>query len=115
MACLIYILAFVITVEQAFDCISTNLVIFKGRGHEGNGLMARWMGIAGQWWWTIKLPVVAYVWYLAVAVGPGWIKVSMSALPAGYISVPFTVVALLVVASVYGYVLRNNYKIAWRK
>jgi hypothetical protein len=93
------LLAVVLSAQQAFDCISTNLVISKGRGHEGNGLMAKWMGLTGQWWWMIKLPLVAYVWWLAIMSGGSRI-----------------VIAFLIVAiAVYAWVLWNNYKIAWRQ
>lgn len=96
---MVYLLAIILTVEQAFDCISTNLVLSKGRGHEGNGLIAKWMGLTGQWWWTIKLPIVGFVWWFAIY-GSG-----------SRIAIAF----LLVSAVVYAWVLYNNYKIAWRQ
>lgn len=99
MAAFAIVVAIILTVEQAFDCISTNLVISKGRGHEGNGIIAKWMGLTGQWWWTCKLPVVAAVWWFAVEGG-------MSR---------FAVAFLIVGVLVYAWVLYNNYKIAWRQ
>lgn len=94
-----YLLAAILTAEQAFDCISTNLVISKGRGHEGNGVVAWLQGQLGQWWWIIKLPVVGFVWWFAVE-GDGS---------------RFTTAFLIVAALVYAWVLYNNYKIAWRQ
>lgn len=93
------ILALLFAVEQAFDVISTNLVISKGRGFEANSLMGKWQAFAGRWWWTIKVPMVCFVWWFAYA-GAG------SSL----------VVAFLLLAVIgYAYVLYNNYLIAWRQ
>jgi hypothetical protein len=95
----LYALAVILTAQQALDVISTNLVISKGRGHEGNGLIARWMNLTGKWWWTIKLPLVAVIWWLVLHFGP----------------VPMLVAMFAFLAAVYAYVLINNYQIAWRK
>lgn len=95
----LYALTVILTAQQALDVISTNIVISKGRGHEGNGLMARWMNVSGQYWWTIKVPLVAAIWALPLYFGP----------------VPMLVAMLAFLAAVYAYVLINNYQIAWRK
>jgi hypothetical protein len=95
----LYALAVILTVQQGLDYVSTKLVLSKGRGHEGNGLMARWMEVSGKWWWTIKLPLVGIIWGLALSYGP----------------VPMLVAMFAFLAAVYTYVLINNYQILWRK
>ena len=45
----LYALALIITVMLAFDYISTALIIRKGRGREGNPLVAWWMQKTGKW------------------------------------------------------------------
>ncbi len=95
----LYALTVILTIQQVLDVISTNLVISKGRGSEGNGLIARWMKVSGQYWWTIKVPLVAAIWVLPLHFGP----------------VPMLVAMFAFLAAVYAYVLINNYQIAWRK
>lgn len=114
MAAFAIILAVILTAEQAFDCISTNLVISKGRGHEGNGLMAKWMGLAGQWWWIIKLPAVALIWWAVIAGGPFWVRIRYPFSDASF-SFPLFTFGLALVVIGYGLVVRNNFKIAWRQ
>ncbi len=94
-----YVLLLVVTVEQVFDVISTVLIIKKGRGSEGNGLMAKWQAITGKWWWTIKVPLILAVWAVVQHYGP----------------LPYIVAVLALLASIYAVVLVNNYQIAWRK
>lgn len=96
---ILYALAIILTVQQGLDYVSTKLVISKGRGHEGNGLMARWMRFSGPHWWTIKVPLVAVIWWLVFSYGP----------------VPMLVAMFAILACIYAYVLVNNYSIAWRK
>lgn len=95
----LYTLAVILTIQQGLDYVSTKLVISKGRGREGNKLMAEWMKIAGPYWWTIKVPLVAMVWGMVFYFGP----------------VPMLVAMLAVLACVYTYVIINNYQIAWRQ
>ena len=95
----LYALALIITVMLAFDYISTALIIRKGRGREGNPLVAWWMQKTGKWWWTLKAAEAAVVWALVWAYGPE----------------PMLVAILAILAFIHAYVLVNNYQIAWRK
>tara|TARA_R110000868_G_scaffold221313_1_gene472861 strand:- start:912 stop:1214 length:303 start_codon:yes stop_codon:yes gene_type:complete len=95
----LYALAVILTVQQGLDYVSTALIISKGRGSEGNPLIAKWMALSGEWWWIIKLPLVAVIWWLVFAYGP----------------VPMLIAMFAFLAAIYGYVLVNNYSIAWRK
>lgn len=115
MTFLTYLLAVILTAEQAFDCISTNLVLSKGRGHEGNGIMAKWMGLVGQWWWTAKLPPLAATWYGVVNLGASWVRVSIPFSRTGTFWFPLLSAVLFLMAAVYAYALWNNYKVAWRQ
>lgn len=92
------VLALFLTVTQVYDVITTNLVLKKGRGHEGNGFIAKIMGALGQWWWIIKVPVVVIIWLIA-AQEPS----------------TASVVALGVIGVVYVLVLYNNFRILWRQ
>lgn len=98
----LYALAVILTIEQAFDCISTNLILSKGRGHEGNGLIAKWMGLVGWWWWSIKVPLVLAIWWMVYAYGAD-----------PYLRPPM-IAMLAMLAAIYAAVLINNYRIAWR-
>jgi hypothetical protein len=62
-------------------------------------VLAKWMGLVGQWWWIAKLPVVGYIWWMAVNGGGSRIVVAF----------------FIVVVLVYAWVLYNNYKLAWRQ
>lgn len=95
----LYALAVILTVQQGLDYVSTKLVLSKGRGHEGNGLMARWMKVSGAYWWTIKVPLVAVIWWLPIHFGP----------------IPYLVAMFAILACIYTYAIVNNYSIAWRK
>lgn len=109
-----YLLAMILTAEQAFDCISTNLVLSKGRGHEGNGVMAWFMGRMGHWWWMAKLPFVAWLWWAAIKAGPGWARVTVP-FSSGTFGFPVITAILVALVLVYAFVLRSNYKVAWRQ
>lgn len=95
----LYAIAIILTVQQGLDYVSTKLVISKGRGSEGNPVMAKWMALSGQYWWTIKLPLVVVIWWLVFTYGP----------------IPMLIGLLAILAMLYAFVIYNNYQIAWRK
>jgi len=98
MQILLYVLAFIASLLQVFDVLSTNLVISKGRGHEANGLVARWQAWAGDLWWIYKLPLIAVFVSIAMLRPDKW-----------------AVGVLVLVIAVYAYAVQNNYRVAWRQ
>lgn len=101
-------LAVILTGEQVFDVFSTSIVIGHGLGHEGNGVMAWLMGRLGHWWWAIKVPIVAGIWYDVLFHAP-------TVLLFRGVPLQISLIVPSLLALFYAWALVNNYRIAWGK